>query len=115
MSAELNHWRKVVLTDYISGDELVNKQGLYVDFTLTIKSIETKEVVDPRNGQKKPCGVVYFNEIKKGMILNVTNGKAISFAVGSPFQENWIGKKVVIHGLEDKRHGRVVRVKNQRV
>ena len=111
----MEHWRKVVHTDYLSGDELVNKDGEYSDFTLTIKNITSKEVVDPRNGQKKPCGVVYFNEVKKGMILNVTNGKSIAKVIGSPFQEHWVGQKIIIYGMEDKRHGRVVRVKPVKV
>lgn len=111
----MEHWRKIVHTDYIAGDELVNKEGEYSDFTLTIKEVTSKEVVDPRTGVKKPCGVIYFNEIKKGMILNVINGKTISQVIGTPFKDYWIGKKIIIHGKEDKRHGRVVRVKLKKV
>ena len=107
----MEHWRKVVHADYLAGDELVNQKGEFADFTLTIKEITSKEVVDPRTGAKKPCGVVYFEKMQKGMILNITNGKTIAKVIGSPFQEHWIGQKITLFAAEDKRHGRVVRVK----
>ena len=74
----MEHWRKVVHADYLAGDELVNQKGEFADFTLTIKEITSKEVVDPRTGAKKPCGVIYFEKMEKGMILNITNGKTIA-------------------------------------
>ncbi len=105
------HWRKIVNAKYLAGDELVDKEGKPKEFWLTIKSIEVEQVVDPLNGQKKPQGVLRFNEIQKGMILNITNGKTISMVIGSPMQQHWIGKKILVYGKEDKRHGRVVRIK----
>ena len=113
--SEKTHWRKIVHTDYLSGDEIVDKDGNPSEYTVTIKQVTEKEVVDPLNGQKNLKGIVLFEGTKKGMILNVTNGKMISKVVGSPMTSEWVGKKIIIYGKEDKRHGRVLRVKMQKV
>lgn len=105
------HWRKIVHTDYLSGDEIVDKEGNPTEYTLTIKSAVEEDVVDPRTGAKNKKGVIRFEKTPKGLILNVTNGKMIALVLKTPLMEKWVGRKIVIYGMEDKRHGRVVRVK----
>lgn len=109
------HWRKIVHTDYLSGDEIVDKDGKPTEYTLTISSAIEEGVIDPRTGQENTKGVLRFEKTKKGMILNVTNGKMIASVLGTPLMEKWIGRKIVVYGMEDKRHGRVIRVKFKKV
>jgi hypothetical protein len=62
---------------------------------MTIKKT-SKEQVTGANGKKEECFVCYFTEAEKPMILNRTNAKTITKVVGSPFVEDWIGKRVIL-------------------
>lgn len=115
METKREHWRKVVHTDYLSGDEIVDKDGKPTDFTITIEDIVEKEVVDPHTGQKKLKGILVVKGSDKGIILNIINGKTIAKVINSVIWADWIGKKIIIYGKPDKVHGRVVRVREQKV
>lgn len=91
MSEMKTHWKKQFNYDYMGSYSLPDGR----DVTLTIK--ETKrETVIGLNGKKEECFVCYFNESNKPMILNRTNCKSIAKVVGTPFIEEWLGKRVQI-------------------
>lgn len=87
------HWKKVVSdptyigeADFEPGEEKV----------LTIASVAEKETIVTQEG-KSTKAVVHWAEQEKAMILNVARSKAISKVVGSPYFEDWTGKKVQLY------------------
>lgn len=65
------------------------------DLVLTIDKAARDDVKNERGSEKKLT--LHFVEDYKPMILNATNSKAISEAVGSTKVEDWSGKKVAIY------------------
>lgn len=59
-------------------------------------------------GKTEDKPVVYFDGDDLPMILNRTNSKAISKAVGSPFFEDWAGKHIELYVEKVKAFGDVV-------
>lgn len=64
------------------------------DLILTIDKCARDDVKNERGSEKKLT--LHFVEDYKPMILNATNSKAISEAVGSTKVEDWAGKRVAI-------------------
>lgn len=65
------------------------------DLVLTIDKAAHDDVKNERGSEKKLT--LHFVEDYKPMILNATNSKAISEAVGSTKVEDWSGKRVAIY------------------
>lgn len=65
------------------------------DLVLTIDKAARDDVKNERGSEKKLT--LHFVEDYKPMILNATNSKAISEAVGSTKVEDWSGKRVAIY------------------
>ena len=64
------------------------------DLVLTVDHAARDDVKNERGSEKKLT--LHFVEDYKPMILNATNSKAISEAVGSTKVEDWVGKRVAI-------------------
>lgn len=82
---EKTHWKKAVSdptylgeADFQEGEEKV----------ATIARVVEKENVQTAEGRSEMV-VVHFKEDVKPLILNVTNSKAITKVVGSPYLEDW--------------------------
>lgn len=104
------HWKKLTNPEYLGAYALERGQ----DVILTISYIREETVVGP-DGKKDNCVVCHFAENVKPMILNSTNMKAISKLYGSPYIEDWAGKKVQIGVEKVKAFGDIVealRVRN---
>ena len=109
--AELTHWKKHYDYRFISGDDIEK------DMTVTIDRVTDEEVFNPSTNSKERAFAIYFKGATKGMILNKTNAKTIAKVVGSPYQEHWIGKQIIIYPKEGTFFGekmKVVRVKMQK-
>ena len=65
------------------------------DLVLTIDKAARDDVKNERGSERKLT--LHFVEDYKPMILNATNSKAISEAVGSTKVEDWSGKRVAIY------------------
>lgn len=65
------------------------------DLVLTIDKAARDDVKNERGSEKKLT--LHFVEDYKPMILNATNSKALSEAVGSTKVEDWSGKRVGIY------------------
>ena len=82
------HWKKLTNPNYLGswcfqpGEEK----------TLTMKEVK-QEIVTNQNG-KEECTVVYFVEDVKPLILNKTNSEMIAKVWGTPYIEDWAGKKI---------------------
>ena len=69
-----------------------------------------------KNG-KEECTVARFEENVKPFILNTTNCKAISKVWGTPYVEDWIGRKITLKVKKISAFGEMtdaVRVSNER-
>lgn len=91
--SEKVHWKKVVSdptyigeADFEPGEEKV----------LTIASINSKETIVTNEG-KSTKAVVHWVEKEKSMILNVARAKAIQKVTGTPYMDEWVGKKVQLY------------------
>ena len=67
---------------------------------LTIKEWK-KEDVSMENQPASMKYVLYFDEEKKGLVLNNTNGKRIQSVAGSADFDDWAGTKVVLYNDPD--------------
>jgi len=73
------------------------------DTVLTIKAVDFAEVGD----EKVMKGVVYFSELKRGLVLNRTNLKRIIAQHGTD-TDDWVGKKITLYPSETDFGGKTV-------
>lgn len=87
------HWKKLQHPLYIGAYELM--QGSQ-NIELNVKIDEVKrEMVQGPDGKKEECTIMTIPP-HKPMILNATNQKTLTKAIGSPFIEDWNGKTVTL-------------------
>lgn len=84
------HWKKLTNPNYLGSYAFQPGE----EKTVTIKEVK-REIVQNQNG-KEECTVAYFVEDIKPLILNKTNADAIARAWGTPYIEDWAGKKIVL-------------------
>lgn len=98
------HWKKLTNPDYLGAYALESGQ----DIVLTIGYVREEKVTGP-DGKKDDCVVAHFSERNvKPMILNATNMKTITKLFGTPYIEDWAGKKIQIGVEKVKAFGDVV-------
>lgn len=97
------HFRKIKDPNWLGSWDLMKEDGSYGKIVLTIKEAKTSEVVDHK-GKANSEATLHFNEAKP-MILNHTNVRAVAKACGSPYIEDWTGKKVTIYVTQVKAFG----------
>lgn len=98
------HWKKLTNPDYLGAYAL--DQGK--DIVLTIGYVR-EEKVTGADGKKDDCVVCHFSERDvKPMILNTTNMKTITKLFGTPYIEEWAGKRIQIGVERVKAFGDVV-------
>ena len=89
--AEHIHWKKTTNPNYLG--EWDFEEGK--DIIVQVKDV-VSEVIQNAQG-KDEKSVMYFENGVKPLILNVTNMKAIEKATGSPYQDEWVGKKLQLY------------------
>lgn len=110
---EMTHWKKLCNPDYLGAYAFQPGE----EKTATIGKVK-REMVTGAEGKREECTVVHFGE--RGMqplILNATNAKMITKVTGTPYIEEWAGKRIVLGVEKVKAFGDVVeavRVKNKR-
>jgi len=72
------------------------------DTVVTIKG-HGKELIG-RGAESSEKFVVYFRELKKGLVLNVTNGKVLTKCFGDEM-DLWTGKKISLYVKPDVEFG----------
>ncbi len=97
------HWKKAFNPNYLGAWSFDPGQ----EIILTIAGTHTEKVKNT-DGKEEECLVCSWAEGEKPMILNKTNCKAIAKAVGSPYMEDWTGKKVSIYISKVKAFGDMV-------
>lgn len=90
--SEKTHWKKYSNPNYLGsyafqpGEEKV----------VTIKEVKREVVVNPADNSKDECTVAHFQEDIKPLILNATNCKAITKALGTAYIEDWAGHRIIL-------------------
>lgn len=98
------HWKKLTNPDYLGAYALEDGR----DVVLTISHVREEQVIGT-DGKKENCPVCYFAERGvKPMILNSTNMKTITKLFGTPYIEDWAGRKIQIGVEKVKAFGEVV-------
>lgn len=96
------HWKKLVNPDYIGAYSLEEGKDLVVQIG------EVKRVmVTSTGGKQEECTVAELVG-QKPFIINVTNAKAITQVVGSPYIEDWKGQKISLYISTTKLKGDMV-------
>lgn len=90
--SEKTHWKKLNNPDYLGAYAFQPGE----EKTVTIKDVKRELVYNPSGSGKEECTVAYFQEDVKPLILNVTNCKTISKVWGSPYIEDWPGRKIIL-------------------
>jgi len=106
------HWKKTQNPNYVGSWDLCDKDGKFFDAAVTITGTK-KEIVFDGKGGNEECTIVTFAECKP-MVANSTNLRSIARYTGSPFIEDWVGKKIVLTVQQVKAFGEVhdaIRVK----
>jgi len=95
------HWKQLANLNYLGAYSI--ESG---DLVVTIKSV-SKQMVKGPEGRDEEC-IVATLDGQKPMILNKTNCKTISKLFGTPYIEEWSGKKVSLYVAKVKAFGEVV-------
>jgi hypothetical protein len=84
------HWKKLENPDYLGAYSLEEGKDLEV----TIESVK-REIVVGQGGKKEECTIAHLKG-QKPFILNRTNMKMIQKIYGTPYIEEWAGKKLTL-------------------
>lgn len=98
----LTHWKQLQNPNYIGAYSLQPGELR----TVEIVSV-SKEMVTGADGKKEECTVAKLKG-EKPFILNATNCKSLQRLFGSPYIEEWKGKKCIIYAEKVKAFGDVV-------
>ncbi len=90
--SDKTHWKKWNNPDYLGAYAFQPGE----EKTVTIKEVKREMVFNPSGSGKEECTVAYFFEDVKPLILNVTNCKTISKVWGTPYVEDWAGRKITL-------------------
>lgn len=99
---EKTHWKKLINPDYIGAYSLDPDK----DLTVTIESVG-RELVTGTGGKKEECTVAKLKG-QKPFIINRTNAKMIATIYGTPYIEDWQGKKITLYISKTKVAGEEV-------
>lgn len=97
------HFKKLQNPDFLGSYALEDGK----DIILTIDYVR-QEKVTGSDGKSEELPVCHWKESQKPMILNSTNLKMIAKVIGSPYIEDWSGKKIQIGSERVKAFGDVV-------
>ena len=88
--AEHIHWKKTTNPTYLGSWDFDDGK----DVILTVKDVGKQVIQGPRGSEEKT--VMEF-EGEKPLILNTTNMKAITKALGTPYLDEWVGKNLQLY------------------
>lgn len=89
--AEHIHWKKTVDSRYLD----VGAFDAGKDMIVKIKDVMMGDVTNSSGTTQKP--ILHFEGNVKPLVLNVTNMKSISKALGTPYMDEWVGHKIQLY------------------
>ncbi len=94
------HYKKLVDPDFLGAYAIDDEKDLVV----TIRALSS-EPVTGAGGKHENCPVMRFEEEVKPMIVNATNLRTLRRLFGSPFIEDWLGRKIALYADRAVRFG----------
>ena len=88
---------------FLHGEDLRNKDGWFVEVTLTVKCVGDRDSEKDESKRAIPGWPVYFEERDKILILNRTNTKLGIAAMGTKQREEWAGRKLTLYAATLKK------------
>lgn len=98
-----SHWKNLFPYEYLGAFNLKEDEEVIA----TVESIG-KEMVTGTDGSKEELPVLHFLKGVPKMILNKTNSKLITKALGTAYTDQWIGKSIQIFATKVKSFGEIV-------
>jgi len=80
----------------------------YGDLEVTISHVASEHFEAREDKPAQDKLVVYFKELKKGLVLNKTNFKIIADLTGQDDTDNWSGAKVILTLMDVQSFGDIV-------
>jgi hypothetical protein len=80
----------------LSQSNYLKKEDVTPPVLVTISKVVQEKIKDIRTGKENERWVMYFEELEKGLILNVTQGQQLQGITGSDDSDDWIGGRVVL-------------------
>jgi hypothetical protein len=99
--SEKTHWKRLVNLDYIGAYSLDGQ-----DLIVEIERV-TVQRVRGEGGKEEDCTVAILKG-QKPFIINRTNAKTITKIYGTPYIEEWAGKKITLYPTTTKVAGEIV-------
>lgn len=100
MEKTRTHWRTLLNTKYLNGDE-IPKDGVVV----TIVGFTKEDIFSQKSKEKEEHVTLKFKQFDKPMILTNRKAKQISKVLESSIVEDWINKTITIHPVQEKHFG----------
>jgi hypothetical protein len=100
---EKTHWKKFMNPDYFGSWSIPEGK----DLILTMDHIQMEKVTGP-GGREEQLPVLHFKDDVKPLVLNVTNSRQIESLYGTPYVEDWGGKKIQVFTSTTKLKGEEV-------
>ena len=102
MTNNKTHWKKISNPNYLGSWDIPPGSS----YVVTIVSV-SQEPVMGLDGKAEQCVVAKIMG-HMPMILNATNKRAITKALGSPYIEDWEGKRISLHVARIRAFGETV-------
>ena len=102
---ENTHWRKVMNTKFLNGDEIPQSGQL-----VTIEKYTEERFYSPKAKKNEDHVMLWFKNIDKPMILTNRKAKQLSRVLASPFMSDWLDKNVQLTPISEKHFGEIFKV-----
>jgi len=102
---ENTHWRKVMNTKFLNGDE-IPLEG----FVVTIEGYTEEKFYSPKAKKDEDHVMLQFKGLDKPMILTNRKAKQLSRVLRSPFMADWVGQDVLLAPINEKHFGELFKV-----
>lgn len=80
----------------LRNSQFLTKEDVEPPVTVTIKGY-TEQNVEMEGEPERKKWTLFFHELEKPLVLNMTNGQRIEVITGSAEFDNWIGKKITLY------------------
>ena len=88
------HWKSLADTSQYLGKQHIDPDA---DLIVTIAGVEADKVKDARRNSEENKRILHFEEPEvRPLILNSTNGGRIEKLLGTPYTEEWVGRKIAL-------------------
>lgn len=80
----------------LKSSKFLTKHDVEPDILVTIERDELVNVALETQAPEEK-NVLYFKELEKPLVLNMTNGMLIAAITGSETSDDWVGKQIVLY------------------